>query len=86
MIIRVFFYQDTCRVIDNYRDEKNQDILGNEPHIERAAGYEEHHPAEPVWQQIKQYHHNRKKNHIFYRIEKHVSVFLQKYQKLLLIL
>ena len=82
MIVSVFLHQNTCRIIDDYRDEKYQDVLRDEPHIECAAGDEEHHPAKPVWQQVKQYHHNRQKYHIFYRVEEHAFNFLQKYQKL----
>ena len=52
MIVSVFLHQNTCRIIDDYRDEKYQDVFRDEPHIERAAGDEEHHPAEPVWQQV----------------------------------
>ena len=81
MIVSVFLHQNTSRIVDDYCDEKNQDVLRDKPHIERAAGDEEHHPAEPVWQQVKQHHHNRQENHIFYRVEEHASNFLQKYQK-----
>ena len=70
-VVFPFFNQNTSCIIYSYGNQQNEDVFRNEPHIEEAAGGQQHEPAPFVWQQIEQQRDNREENQKFYRVEEH---------------
>lgn len=68
------FHQNPARVVDKNGDKKNEDVFGNEPHVEEAAGRQQHGPSEPVGEQIEQYCDDGQKNEKFNGVEYHISI------------
>jgi hypothetical protein len=66
-----FLDENTSGVIyrNGYQEDKN--ILRDKPHIEEAAGGEQHEPAPFMRQQIEQQRDYREENQKFYRVEEH---------------
>ena len=74
VLVGITFHQDTRRIIDDDGDQQDEDVLGHKPHVEHAAGRQQHQPSPLVGQQVEQQHHNGQEDEEFYGIEYHKTL------------
>jgi len=66
------FYNETREIINDDRENKDQDIYRYQRHVKNTTGDQKMHPSEPVRQQEINDGNNRKENKKLNRIKKHV--------------